>query len=302
MGENDYQTGYRGGQYHHGMDRGEYERGKGQRETEDAVGRMAGGGQPVEVPGVAWTLILASPIIWTVYPVLGLTLYAVVGAMMGLCFLFHIPKEWALFPGLIIGVMSFFPGLKLELMASQITAYRWFRGFLRIFLTCGLTTALSSGSNLNKINVEPSALTGGFTTAVIVFIVFQRLDLMYFPARAEIKKLQEKIAKGERPQRPKLKRVFFGFCWLLPTIALLLLLEGVVIRLFMNAIEGRELWERLRPVLAWVNFAVWVLLFLTGKLPGTGKYAFSKQREENILEMSTDAPSDPKAAAWSQGK
>ena len=68
--------------------------------------------------------------------------------------------------------------------------------------------------------VEPGGLGGGFFFALIIFLVFQRLDLIYFPAKAEIRKMQEQLKKGQRPTRPPLKRLFFGACWLLPVVGL----------------------------------------------------------------------------------
>lgn len=76
MSDQDFNSGYRGNQFHHGMDRTEYERGKSQKDLENTLP----GNQKVEVPGVAYTLILVSPFLFTVYPVLGFTILAAIGA------------------------------------------------------------------------------------------------------------------------------------------------------------------------------------------------------------------------------
>lgn len=288
MGENDYESGYRGNQFHHGMDRAAYEAGKAKKEEIEAIGRMAGGGQPVEVPGVAFTLLLVAPLIWMVYPLLGVTIMIVPAVIIAIFSAFK-QLGWGLFLAFILGVASFIPGMKLEGKVSQLTVYRWFRGIMRIVLPfLGIAgAAASKNGNIDLNSIPPGAIVGGFFASVITYLVFQRLDLIYFPAAKEIKKMQTMLAKGERPQRPMIKRVFFGFCWLIPTVVILAVLEMVVIRLFMNATEGRELFNQIRPILACVNFVIWLALFMIGKLPGTGKYMFNKRHEEDIRNLET---------------
>jgi len=291
MGENDYQAGYHGDQFHHGMDSAEYHRGKSQKELEDTLG---GAGKKTEVPGVAYTIFLIAPMIWIVYPVLGITLYAVCAGVYLLVKLLHIAAHWGVILGLILAVMSFFWGYTLEKKASQFTVYRWIRGFIRIAAPlCSVLFIATTGGNLRLATLndfEPSAIVGGFFIAVIAYLIFQRLDLIYFPAMSKIKKMQEQIKKGERPQRPKLKRLFYGICWLIPTVLILTLLEGVAIRLFLNVSEGRELFTRLRPILACINFVIWFVLLLISKLPGTGKYVFSKEHEDDVMQIETSKP------------
>jgi hypothetical protein len=285
----DYKAGYRGDQFHHGMDRVEYERGMAQRENEDAIGKMAGGGRPVEVPGVAFTLILIAPLMFMIYPVVGLTIWAVFGACL---FIFYLMNNaiWGFVVGFILSVLSFYPGMILERKASQFTVYRWFRNFMRfgvpaMFALVGVQGNDPSDMQFYLRAMEPSAITAGICVGVIAMFIYPRLDLLYFPALAEIQKVQKTLEKGERPRRSMLKRVFFGFCWLVPAVVVLTVIEGVAIRLFMNAIDGRELFERLRPVFAAANIAIWFVLFLLGKLPGTGKYMFSQQREADLMQM-----------------
>ena len=81
--------------------------------------------------GVAYTIVLMAPFLYLVYPVLGFT---ILGVVLGLVFLFintPLPIGLELIVGLILGVMSFFLGYKLEARASQYKVYRFVRGAFR---------------------------------------------------------------------------------------------------------------------------------------------------------------------------
>lgn len=277
MSDQDFNAGLSGKPFQPGMSLADYDRGVALRL-----------GPKVEVPGVAYTLLLIAPMIWMVYPLLGVTIMIVPAVIIAIFSAFK-QLGWGLFLALILGVASFFPGMKLEAKASQLTVYRWIRGILRILLpSLGIAGAAASKNGHFDFNsIPPEAIVGGFFGSVIIYLIFQRLDLIYFPAHKEIKKLQDKLAKGERPQRPMIKRVFFGFCWLIPTVVILAVLEMIAIRSFMNVTEGRELFNQIRPILACVNFVIWLILFMIGKLPGTGKYMFNKRHEEDLRQMQT---------------
>ncbi|MGE0267130.1 MAG: hypothetical protein AB7S78_01560 [Candidatus Omnitrophota bacterium] len=279
MSNDDYNAGYRGGQYHHGMDSGEYNRGKSQKALEDTLG---GAGKKVEVPGVAYTLILVSPFIWMVYPVMGLMIYAAVGGTVLLFRALHVPKEWGIFIGLIPFAMSFFWGMILENKVSQIKLYRWYRDAQRVCLAFVVPVVLVMRDGAFTAD-EAGALGVCFFAAVIIFITFQRMDLIYFPALKEIKKMQEQLKKGERPKRPLMKRLVFGFCWFVPVMVILTLADGLVLMQFMKEASQREAFTKQYGIIVGsINCAIWYGLCLLGKLPGTGKYTFSKEYEENL--------------------
>jgi hypothetical protein len=110
---------------------------------------------------------------------------------------------------------------------------------------------------------------------------------MYFPAQAEIRKMQEQLKKGKRPSRPLAKRMFFGFCWFVPVMVILTLIAGIVLRLFMEVPADRKAFTaQYGAIIGGINIIIWYLLCLIGKLPGTGKYMFSKEREENMSQSS----------------
>jgi hypothetical protein len=279
MSENDYNAGYRGDQFHHGMDRAEYERGQGQKELENTLG---GAGKKTEVPGVAYTLILVSPFIWMVYPIMGFTIYAVVGGTVLLFRALHVPKEWGIFIGLIPFAMSFIWGMALEYKASQVKLYRGIRDLMRVGFAFLVPVAYVL---YDRAFTEEEAGVLGicFFVAVIVYITFQRLDLLYFPAQKEIKKMQDQLKKGERPRRPMMKRLVFGFCWFVPVMVLLTLADGLVLMQFMKESSQRAAFtKQYGIIIGSTNCAIWYLLCLLGKLPGTGKYTFSKANEENL--------------------
>lgn len=291
MGENDYETGYRGHQFHHGMDRAEYERGKAQKELIDTLG---GAGKKTEVDGVTFTLLLVAPLIWMVYPVLGFTLIGVCAAVVFIANLLPIHGAIKFLIGVIVCVMSFFWGAVLEAKVSQVTVYRWIRGVLRIIFAFGATVVFGSGADLHDrhFTPQPGAIVGGFFVAVIAYLAFQRMDLIYFPAKAEIKKMQEKLARGERPTRPLLKRMFFGACWLIPVVMVLNLVVNIGARMAMqDAVRRQDFYDDFNAIIFCGNAVIWYALCFTGKLPGTGKYMFNQRHEEDLRQMEVDKAS-----------
>lgn len=188
----DYQSGYRGHQFHHGMDRVEYERGQGQKQPENDLAQMAGGGQKTEVPGVAFTLLLVAPFIWMVYPVLGGDHH---GRSHWNCRdLFRLETPgMGIFPCVYPGRLFFFPGMKLEAKASQSTVYRWVRGILRILLPFMAMAGAAARKNghIDFNQIPPGTIVGAFFGSVVIYLIFQRLDLICFPALKEIKKCRK---------------------------------------------------------------------------------------------------------------
>lgn len=290
----DYQAGYRGDQFHHGMDRATYDAGKAAKENLDAIGRMAGGGEKTEIPGVAFTLILIAPMIWMVYPALGMTIWAAVAACyLLLIHVLNMPSHWAVLLGFILCVMSFVPGMVLEQKASQAPLYRGFRALVRIgapliFFVIGVSGRGPSDMQIVIKDTEPGAIGAWLCIAVIAYFIYQRLDLLYFPARDKIRKLQEKINKGERPTRSMGKRMAYGLCWFVPVMVVLTVIYYIVIRCTVESpSEQITVSKKYGPIVGPINAAVWYLLCLLGVLPGTGKYMFSKTREERLMQIET---------------
>lgn len=285
----DYRAGYRGGQFHHGMDRIAYDEGKAQKDLENTL--SGAGGQKTEVNGVAFTLILIAPLIWMVYPFLGVTILAIPLTVCAILTALKIHQFAVLLVGFVLMVFAFFPGMTLEAKASQFSVYRWIRGVLRIVLSFGATVIFGSGADLHDryftlSKAQPGAIVGGFFVAVMAYLTFQRLDLLYFPALKEIKKMQEKLARGERPTRPLLKRMFFGFCWFIPVVMVLNLFINIGARVFIEDNAGRaDFYARFNDLILGVNAVIWYLLCLTGKLPGTGKYMFIQRHEEDLKQI-----------------
>lgn len=286
----DFKAGYRGGQFHHGMDRAEYERGKGQKELEDNLAKMAGGGRPIEIPGVAFTLLLIAPMIWMIYPALGFTLWAVAVGCFLLFQALHVPMHWGFIIGFILCVLSFIPGMIFEKKASQITVYRWCRGLIRIGAPLIFIAVGVSGDNFSEMQlfikkIEPVTMLGGLVIGGIAYLIYQWLDLIYFPVKDKIKKLQEQLNKGERPQRSMIKRMFYGFCWFIPTMTLLTILAMILARSILGQFEGQDFIKQHGPIIGGINVVIWYMLCWIGKLPGTGKYRFSKIHEKDLKQL-----------------
>lgn len=283
MSEQDFNAGLSGKPFQPGMSLADYDRGVALRL-----------GPKVEVSGIAFTLLMIAPMIWMIYPALGLTLWAVAAGCYFLFNALHVPMHWGFILGFILCVLSFLLGLILEKRASQAVFYRWFRGLVRIGAPLIFVFVGVKGDDVNDFQffikgIEPIELVGGFFIGVIAYLIYQRLDLIYFPAKDKIRKLQEKINKGERPKRSMGKRMFYGFCWFVPVMVVLTVIFYIIIRCTVDSpSEQLAVRQQYGPIVGPINAAIWYLLCLMGRLPGTGKYLFSKEHEQDLQQIDTN--------------
>lgn len=289
MSYTSYEDGRAGRPVTSGTDMREYNRGERDRKEADAAWTPAA--QKVEVPGVAYTILLIAPMLFLVYPVLGLTLYAVAGAMFALVYFTPLTKEIGIFIGFIVCVFSFFPGFKLEVKASQFKPYRVARTLWRVAGFSGLPAVLAAIMSFRESGrLDPTAtggaFSGGIMTAVLVHFLFRRCDRMYFPVWAEVEKSEKMQAKGILQQRGMLKRVFYGLLWIFPVMAV----SRLTIRLLSEGSsrfpeERMAFYDEYEAVVYLGGLAIWFVLALAGILPGTGKKVKSFIDHEALLEQ-----------------
>ena len=190
MSEQDYKAGQSGIPFSVGMNREDYDAGAAIKRTKDGI-LGVGAGPKVEVPGVAYTLILVAPILLFVYPVLGLTIFGTLAGVIALAMALPTPKEAEALVGFVLCVAAFFPGYFLERKASQLGIYRLLRTGWRL---AGPVAVMMFDFNDGRLSfIGPGAITrasgaGLFADAVallIVSFVCSLLDRLYFPARAK---------------------------------------------------------------------------------------------------------------------
>jgi hypothetical protein len=104
-----------------------------------------------EVPGVAFTILIMAPLLFLVYPVLGITLLAISLAGLAAVAWAPIPMALKALVGLILCVAAFFPAFKLEQKVSQLAPYRLLRKWFRMFNAFVVTVAMRSGAAFSGI-------------------------------------------------------------------------------------------------------------------------------------------------------
>lgn len=261
MSESDHQAGLSGKPFQPDMDLADYERG--------AALRL---GPKVEVPGVAFTLILVSPFLPMVYPVLGLTIYAAVAGVVALSFALPTPKKVELFPGIVLSVAAFSPGCILERRISELGIYRILRSTWRLTGLVILSMLDLIDGSLSFIGPGLLARASGvelFSLLIFLFVVHlvcTFVDRLYFPVKAEVLRQREHLAKGQALTRGRGKRWLYGALWLLPVLVACSIAGNTAITRFVP-----EQLETLRPVVYLAGLTVWFLLCVFGILPGTSK-------------------------------
>jgi hypothetical protein len=234
-------------------------------------------GEKVEVPGVAYTLILASPLLLLTHPVLGLTcnggfaVAALLASWAG-------AKTSALLIGFLVGIVAFFPGLWLEARASQALPYRIARTSWRILAPVG--PAILVHFDGAGFHFRPDALSqasgamvgGGIIVGLIIHFVCSLLDRLYFPVKTHVLKHREQLATGIHPTRPLIKRLVFCALWIIPIYILCAVVFMIGVRVLAEDIRSVEAFNASYSTIVYVVSGVtWFLLCAFGVLPGTSK-------------------------------
>ncbi len=235
-------------------------------------------GPKVEVPGSAFTLIIVSPLIWVVYPVLGLVAMAPFAAIIALAGGWSAAGPGAFLVGVLLGAAAFFFGLRLEARASQFAPYRVVRMVMRWAgaLVARFTFAASPDMNPFHIDIDRAPPPTLFTALILVFVVhyvFRTLDRLYFPVWKHVEANYAVEASGQRLERPRAKRILYTFLWILPGFALLNLAIRLVVDAATDGPAARVAFYRHYEGFVYLaDVVVWVLLAFFGILPGTSRY------------------------------
>lgn len=265
----------------------------GQQERHQPVGPK------VAVPGSAFTLIVVSPLIWVVYPVLGFTAMAAFAVPILLSGGWNAAGPGAFVLGIILGVVAFFKGLTFEARASQFLPYRVIRMVMRWAgaLVARFTSATTMDLNPLHIDINKAPPATLFTGLILVFIVhyvFRTIDRLYFPVWKHVEANYAVESAGGRLRRPLAKRILYTILWIIPGFALLNLAIRLVVDFVTDGPAARiAFYHQYESWVYVADFAVWILLAVTGILPGTSRYRRSFVLHEVLLQQRGDRPPSP---------
>jgi len=231
--------------------------------------------------GVGFGLILMSPFLFLLYLGLGLTLYAGVGVAVLLGVALKLPLGVWMTLALVLFVLAWFPGLKLERSLSQIKPYRLVRGTVRLVVPVAAVVWMVASNQFSGPTMTFAIL------AIVPFHLLCRLfDRLYFPVWSEVTRKSAMAQQGTPDRRPMIKRLFYALVWLIPFIAIIQLLVLVTAGMLGGGRdETLEVISPLRNYLVPAAMLLWLILTLTGKLPGTGRHRRSLVNYELQLEM-----------------
>ena len=136
---------------------------------------------------------------------------------------------------------------------------------------------------LFRSKIAGDKLLEGILAAILFHFIFRRMDRIYFPARADVRKQQERIAKGIPDQRPLLKRFWYSLFWIVPVVAILNLIIRLIVDGFSDGPQDRLAFYQQYSMHVYIlDFIAWSVLAFTGILPGTAKF------RKYVIEQSID--------------
>jgi len=238
----------------------------------------------VPIDGAAFTLLLTSPLLFTVYPVWGLSLYVAGGAVFWLLSLALSGGAFVLLAGLAAAFAAFFFGIGLERVASQFAVYRMVRTVSRwvtpFLFVIWMGTSNGSFETMGQLvnRAEPKTVFTGILAAILAHFVFRKADQIYFPVAKEVAKMRELAARGESLKRGFGKRLVHSLLWIVPVIAGSNLIIRVVVGSIMTDGERVAFYARYGTFVSVATFSIWLVLSVAGILPGTGRVAMSNEK------------------------
>jgi hypothetical protein len=236
------------------------------------------------IDGAAFTLLLTSPLLFTVFPVWGLSLYAAGGGVYWLISLGDPVSGIAVVAGLAAAFAAFFFGIRLERAASQFAVYRMVRTVSRwvtpFLFVIWMGTANGSFETMGQLVNRASGGTffTGILAAILAHFVFRKADRIYFPVAREVAKMQELAARGESLKRGFGKRLVYSLLWIVPVVAV----SNLIIRLVIGSILANgarvAFYARYGDFVTLASLGLWLVLSIAGILPGTGGVAMSNEK------------------------
>ena len=282
IGPNTDVNAYRSGQLHN--EAGVYKPGGEGGGESKATSESLITAPKVEIDGAAFTLLLTSPLLFTVFPVWGLSLWAAGFGVFWLLSLTPFHVGIAVVGGVAAWFAAFFLGIRVEHAASQFAIYRmirtvgrWVTPFLFVIWMGTSNGSLETmGQLVNR--ASPGTFFGGILASILAHFVFRKADRIYFPVAKEVAKMQELAARGESLKRGFGKRVVYSLLWIVPVVALSNLTIRGVVGLIMDDADRVAFYARYSPFVILASLAIWLVLSITGLLPGTGRVAMTNEK------------------------
>jgi hypothetical protein len=227
---------------------------------------------------------MMSPLLFTVFPVWGLSLWVAGGGVFWLLSLTPLHVGIAVVGGVAAWFAAFFLGTRLEQAASQFAIYRMIRTVGRwvtpFLFVIWMGTSNGSLETMGQLFDRASGGTffAGILAAILAHFVFRKADRIYFPVAKEVAKMEELAARGESLKRGFGKRVVYSLLWIVPVVALSNLTIRVVVGLIMDDADRVAFYARYSPFVILTSLAIWLVLSITGLLPGTGRVAMTNEK------------------------
>ena len=238
------------------------------------------------INGAGFTLLVMSPLLFTVFPVWGLSIWV---AGVGVYWLISLGmgdsrSGFAILAGLIAAFAAFFFGIRPEQVASQFAIYRMVRTVSRwvtpFLFVIWMGTANGSFETMRQLvdRAKPETFVYGIIAAILSHFVFRMADRIYFPVAKHVAKMEELAARGESLKRGFGKRVVYSLLWMVPVVAVSNLIVRVVVGSIMEDGDRVAFYAQYADFVTVASFALWLVLSTIGILPGTGRVAMSNEK------------------------
>jgi len=238
----------------------------------------------VPIDGAAFTLLVTSPFLFTIYPVWGLSLYVAGGGVFWLLSLTGANGGLLVLAGLAAAFAAFFFGIRLERVASQFAVYRMVRTVSRwvtpFLFVIWMGTSNGSFESMGQLvdRASPQTVFTGILVAIAAHFIFRRADRLYFPVAKDVAKMRELAARGESLKRGFGKRIVYSLLWIVPVVAVSNLIIRLVVGSIMEDADRVAFYGHYGTYVSVATAAFWLVLCIAGILPGTGRVAMSNEK------------------------
>jgi len=236
------------------------------------------------IDGAGFTLLVMSPLLFTVFPVWGLSLYAAGGGVFWLLSLVAPNSAMAILGGLAAAFAAFFFGIRLERVASQFSVYRMVRAVSRwitpFLFVIWMGTSNGSFETMGQLvdRASPGTFFAGILAAILSHFVFRKADQIYFPVATQVRKMEELAARGESLKRGFGKRLLYSLLWIVPVVAASNLTIRLVVGSIMDDVDRVAFYAHYSNFVILASLTIWLVLSVSGILPGTGRVAMSNEK------------------------
>jgi len=242
------------------------------------------------IDGAGFTLLVTSPLLFTVFPAWGLSLYAASGGVFWLVSVANASARVTDTNGVgylfavVAWFAAFFLGIRVEKVASQFFLYRMVRTVSRwvapFLIVIWMGTANGSFETMGQLvnRAKPETMFGGILVAILSHFVFRRADRLFFPVAKQVAKMEELAARGESLKRGFPKRVVYSLLWIVPVVAGSNLTIRLVVGSIMEDADRIAFYARYSSFVVVASLTIWLVLSIAGILPGTGRVAMTNEK------------------------